>query len=57
LPEPKTNVVVAPAQTQQAQQSGYSQGKAPASDIPAIPSNNPNNFYAMYSKSVYNVVG
>ena len=57
LPEPKTNVVVAPAQTQQAQQSGYSQGKAPASDIPAIPSNNPNNFYAMYSKTVYNVVG
>lgn len=58
LPEPKANVIVAsaPAQ-QQAQQSGYSQGKAPASDIPAIPSSNPNNFYAMYSKTVYNVVG
>jgi hypothetical protein len=58
LPEPKANVVVAPAASQQqTQQPGYSQGKAPASDIPAIPSNNPNNFYAMYSKTVYNVIG
>ena len=57
LPEPKANVVVAPSPPQQAQQPGYSQGKAPASDIPAIPSSNPNNFYAMYSKTVYNVVG
>ena len=58
LPEPKANVVVAPAPAQQqTQQPGYSQGKAPASDIPAIPSSNPNNFYAMYSKTVYNVIG
>jgi hypothetical protein len=57
LPEPKANVIVASAPAQQQTQPGYSQGKAPASDIPAIPSSNPNNFYAMYSKSVYNVIG
>ena len=57
LPEPKANVIVAPAPAQQQTQPGYSQGKAPASDIPAISSSNPNNFYSMYSKSVYNVIG
>jgi len=56
LPEPTPNVVVASAPAQQPQQQEYPQGKAPSFEVPTLLTSNPNNFYAMYSKTVYNVV-
>lgn len=54
-PEPKPNIVYAPSSSssppsQQPLKSG------PASDVPAIPSSNPDNFYTLYSQINYNVV-
>lgn len=57
LPEPAPNVVVATAPAQQQAQQGYAQGRAPAYEVPTLLTSNPNNFYAMYSKTVYNVIG
>lgn len=54
-PEPKPNIVYAPSSSsspppQQPLKSG------PASDVPYIPSSNPDNFYTLYSQINYNVV-
>ena len=54
-PEPKPNIVYTSSGSsspppQQSLKSG------PASDVPAIPSSNPDNFYALYSQINYNVV-
>ena len=56
LPEPTPNVVIASAPAQQPQQQGYSQERAPSYEVPTLLTSNPNNFYAMYSRTVYNVV-
>ena len=56
LEEPKPNVIIASAPTQE-QQPAYNQSeKAPTFEIPSLPTSNPNNFYAMYSKTLYNVM-
>jgi hypothetical protein len=54
-PEPKPNIVYTSSDSsspppQQPLKSG------PASDVPAIPSSNPDNFYTLYSQINYNVV-
>ena len=54
-PEPKPNIIYASSNPsspppQQPLKSG------PASDVPAIPSSNPDNFYTLYSQISYNVV-
>jgi hypothetical protein len=54
-PEPKPNIVYTSSgssspPSQQPLKSG------PASDVPAIPSSNPDNFYTLYSQINYNVV-
>jgi hypothetical protein len=54
-PEPKPNIIYTPSGSsspppQQPLKSG------PASDVPAIPSSNPDNFYTLYSQINYNVV-
>lgn len=54
-PEPKPNIVYTSSGSsspppQQSLKSG------PASDVPAIPSSNPDNFYTLYSQINYNVV-
>lgn len=56
-PEQQTQVIVtpAPAPTQQAQQKVPAVGGY-ASQLPAIASSNPDNFYALYSQVNYNVV-
>jgi len=54
-PEQQTKVIVTPAPTQQAQQKVPAVGGY-ASQLPAIASSNPDNFYALYSQINYNVV-
>jgi hypothetical protein len=53
--KPKPNVVVATAPSQN-RQSGPAKSSAPATQVPNIPSSNPDNFYALYSQLNYNVV-
>lgn len=54
-PEPKPNIVYAPSSSSAPpQQQPLKSG--PASDVPAIPSSNPDNFYTLYSQINYNVV-
>jgi len=54
-PEPKPNIVYAPsAPSAPQQQQPLSTGAA--SDVPFIPSSNPDNFYTLYSQINYNVV-
>ena len=54
-PEPKPNIVYAPSgPSASRQQQPFSTGAA--SDVPAIPSSNPDNFYVLYSQVNYNVV-
>jgi len=55
LPEPKPTVVMAPvARKEQPTQPPMNAG--PLSDVPLIPSSNPDNFYVLYSQMHYNVV-
>lgn len=56
LEEPKPNVIIASAPSQEQQPTYNQTGKAPTFEIPSLPTSNPNNFYAMYSKTLYNVV-
>ena len=54
-PEPKPNIVYAPSSSSAPpQQQPLKSG--PASDVPTIPSSNPDNFYTLYSQINYNVV-
>jgi len=53
--KPKPNVVVAAAPSQN-QSSVPPKSSAPATQVPNIPSSNPDNFYALYSQLNYNVV-
>jgi hypothetical protein len=53
--KPKPNVVIAAAPSQN-RQSGPAKSSAPATQVPNIPSSNPDNFYALYSQLNYNVV-
>ena len=54
-PEPKPNVVYAPSGSSAPQQQ-QPMSTGAASDVPAIPSSNPDNFYTLYSQINYNVV-
>jgi hypothetical protein len=54
-PEPKPNVVYAPSGSSAPQQRQPLTIGA-ASDVPNIPSSNPDNFYTLYSQIHYNVV-
>jgi hypothetical protein len=54
-PEPKPNVVYAPSGSSAPQQQ-QPLSTGPASDVPFIPSSNPDNFYTLYSQINYNVV-
>jgi prefoldin subunit 5 len=53
--KPKPNVVIAAAPSQN-RQAGPAKSSAPATQVPNIPSSNPDNFYALYSQLNYNVV-
>jgi len=53
--KPKPNVVIAAAPSQN-QSSVPPKSSAPATQVPNIPSSNPDNFYALYSQLNYNVV-
>jgi len=54
-PEPKPNIVYAPSgSSAPPQKQPLSTGSA--SDVPLIPSSNPDNFYTLYSQINYNVV-
>ena len=53
--KPKPNVVIAAAPSQN-QSSLPPKSSAPATQVPNIPSSNPDNFYALYSQLNYNVV-
>lgn len=55
LPEPEPTVITAPAPSQQMSQP-TSQGSGAGTNVPPIPSSNPENFYIMYSQMQYNVV-
>jgi hypothetical protein len=54
-PEPKPNVVYAPSKYSSTQQK-QPMSTGAASDVPNIPSSNPDNFYTLYSQINYNVV-
>ena len=54
-PEPKPNVVYASSGSSAPQQQ-QPMSTGPASDVPFIPSSNPDNFYTLYSQINYNVV-
>ena len=54
LPEPAPNVIYRRVGGQQNQSTPLKSGSA--TDVPLIPSSNPDNFYTMYSKMNYNVV-
>ena len=54
LEQPSPNVMVAPAPAPQQQKTAVP--SSTGTDVPFIPSANPNNFYVMYSKLNYNVV-
>ena len=55
LPEPKPDVIYA-SSGQQAQSSVVSGQTQTLTDVPLIPSSNPDNFYTLYSQVSYNVV-
>lgn len=55
LPEPEPTVVAAPTPPSQMSQP-TSQGSGAGTQVPAISSSNPENFYIMYSQMQYNVV-
>ena len=54
-PEPKPNIVYAPSSSS-SQQQKQPLSIGAASDVPNIPSSNPDNFYTLYSQIHYNVV-
>jgi hypothetical protein len=54
-PEPKPNIVYAPSSSS-SQQQKQPLAIGAASDVPNIPSSNPDNFYTLYSQIHYNVV-
>lgn len=54
LPEQKPNVIIADGGNQTTQMS--SPTRQPLTDVPFIPSSNPDNFYVLYSQLNYNVV-
>jgi hypothetical protein len=54
LPEPAPNVIYKRVGGQQNQSASLKTGSA--TDVPSIPSSNPDNFYTMYSQMNYNVV-
>jgi len=55
LPEPQPTVIMAPSsRSEQPTQPPMNSG--PLSDVPLIPSANPDNFYVLYSQMHYNVV-
>lgn len=54
LEEPQPNVIV--AQQPQQQKMSSSQSAPAGTDVPLIPSSNPDNFYVLYSKLNYNVI-
>ena len=54
-PKPKTNVNVTTLSSSKGS-SGPGASQKPATEVPNIPSSNPDNFYALYSQLNYNVV-
>jgi hypothetical protein len=54
LPEPQPNIIMAGGGTDRTQVSAPQQ--EPLTDVPFIPSANPDNFYSLYSQVSYNVV-
>ena len=56
LPEVQPNVIVATDTNTGANKPRKSSGTPANSDVPAIPSSNPDNFYILYSQLHYNVV-
>lgn len=54
LEKPQPNITIAPVP--QPSQSASPQASSPGNDVPAIPSSNPDNFYALYSQVHYNIV-
>lgn len=55
-PRSQPNIIVTPIPQPQQSPQRSSGSSGPASDVPAIPSSNPDNFYALYSKVHYNIV-
>jgi hypothetical protein len=55
LAEPKPNVIIAGGAQDKTQVVPMGQ-KQPLTDVPFIPSGNPDNFYVLYSQLNYNVV-
>jgi hypothetical protein len=55
-PEAKPNVVYMSSGGGQPQMPKISESSGPASEVPSIPSGNPDNFYLLYSQVSYNVV-
>lgn len=55
LPEPQPNIIMAGGGEDKTQVASTSQ-QQPLTDVPFIPSSNPNNFYVLYSQLNYNVV-
>jgi hypothetical protein len=54
LEKPQPNITIAPIP--QPSQTAGPQMPSPGNDVPAIPSSNPDNFYALYSQVHYNIV-
>jgi hypothetical protein len=54
LEKPQPNITIAPIP--QPSQPAGPQMTSPGNDVPAIPSSNPDNFYALYSQVHYNIV-
>ena len=55
-PKSQPNVIYASSRRQQPNQGGSSLKTGAASDVPNIPTSNPDNFYLLYSQVNYNVV-
>lgn len=55
-PKSQPNVIYASSRKQQPNQGGASLKTGAASDVPNIPTSNPDNFYLLYSQVNYNVV-
>jgi hypothetical protein len=55
LPEPAPNIIPLPMGGGQVAQSQGVRDTGPANNVPSIDPENPNNFYVVYSHSVYNV--
>jgi hypothetical protein len=54
LGKSQPNIIIAPVP--QSSQPASPQASSPGNDVPAIPSSNPDNFYALYSQVHYNIV-